>query len=316
MKWQEERQLVLVAKMYYEEALTQNEIANRLGVYRTTVTRMLQKARDEGIVKISIASTHRVRVDLETDLCKRFGLEEVVVVPIEPQASREERLEALGHSSSLLLDSLLIDGDVVGLAWGDTLGSMSETLPSLKRRDAVFVPIVGGPGKMHVQHHINTIVYNFARAFKAKSQYIDAAAIVESADARKDISGSAYLQDVIKLWDQMTVAVIGIGALFRSSNLVWSGFIGEEEKRLLEDKKVIGDILSRFYTIDGKEAESSLSERTIAIELERLKQNRTTIAVAESKEKVPSIIGALHGGYMTHLVTDEETAVELMSWKE
>lgn len=316
MKWQEERQLVLVAKMYYEEALTQNEIAKRLGVYRTTVTRMLQKARDEGIVKISIASTHRVRVDLETDLCKRFGLEEVVVVPIEPQASREERLEALGHSSSLLLDSLLIDGDVVGLAWGDTLGSMSETLPSLKRRDAVFVPIVGGPGKMHVQHHINTIVYNFARAFKAKSQYIDAAAIVESADARKDISGSAYLQDVIKLWDQMTVAVIGIGALFRSSNLVWSGFIGEEEKRLLEDKKVIGDILSRFYTIDGKEAESSLSERTIAIELERLKQNRTTIAVAESKEKVPSIIGALHGGYMTHLVTDEETAVELMNWKE
>ncbi|WP_169871436.1 sugar-binding transcriptional regulator [Shouchella patagoniensis] len=313
MKWQEERQLVLVAKMYYEEALTQNEISKRLGVYRTTVTRMLQKARDEGIVQIKIASTHRVRVNLENELCKKFGLLEAVVVPIESQ-TRDERLEALGQSGAELLDRILIDGDVVGLAWGDTLGTMSEVMSSFKKRDATFVPIVGGPGKMHVKHHINTIVYNFARAFKARSQYIDAAAIVESADAQKEISRSAYLQDVLKLWQQMTVAVIGIGALFRSSNLVWSGFIGEEEKELLEEKKVIGDILSRFYTIDGKEAQSTLSERTIAIELERLRKNRTTIAIAESKEKVPSIIGALHGGYITHLVTDEETANDIMKW--
>ncbi len=191
MKWQEERQLVLVAKMYYEEALTQNEISKRLGVYRTTVTRMLQKARDEGIVQIKIASTHRVRVDLENELSKKFGLQEAVVVPIESQATRDERLEALGQSGAALLDGILMDGDVVGLAWGDTLGTMSEVMSPFKKRDATFVPIVGGPGKMHVKHHINTIVYNFARAFKARSQYIDAAAIVESADAQKEISRSA-----------------------------------------------------------------------------------------------------------------------------
>lgn len=316
MKWQEERQLVIVAKMYYEEALTQNEIAKRLGLYRTTVTRMLQKAREAGIVQIKIASTQRLRVDLEAKLARMFGIREAVIVPVDRHASREERLKALGESGANLLDSLLVDGDVVGLAWGDTLGTMAETIGSFRKRDTVFVPIVGGPGKMHVKHHINTIVYNFARAFKGKAQYIDAAAIVTSADAQKDIRESAYLQDVLKLWEEMTVAVIGIGAHVRSSNLVWSGFIGEAEQQLLAKKQAIGDILSRFYTIDGKEVQTPIRERTIAVELDRLKENRATVAIAESKEKVPSIIGGLQGGYISHLITDEETAIELIKWKE
>lgn len=316
MNWEEERQLVLVAKLYYEEQLTQQQIAKKLGVYRTTVTRMLQRAREEGIVQITISSTHRVRVDLERQLVSRYGVQEAIVVPVDKTVEREERLKILGQSSLITLDKLLEDGDVVGLAWGDTIGTMSEVAKPMRKRDATFVPIVGGPGKMQVKHHINTIVYNFARSFKAQSQYIDAAAIVESEDAQKEISRSTYLQDVLKLWSQMTVAVIGIGAMFRSSNLVWSGFIGEEEQRKLEEKQVIGDILSRFYTINGDEAITSLQKRTIAVELERLKQNRATIAVAESKEKVPSIVGALRGGYVTHLITDEETAIELLSVEE
>ncbi|WZY35953.1 sugar-binding domain-containing protein [Bacillus sp. FSL W8-1122] len=114
----------------------------------------------------------------------------------------------------------------------------------------------------------------------------------------------------------MTVAVIGIGAHVRSSNLVWSGFIGEAEQQLLAKKQAIGDILSRFYTIDGKEVQTPIRERTIAVELDRLKENRATVAIAESKEKVPSIIGGLQGGYISHLITDEETAIELIKWKE
>ncbi|WP_252312696.1 helix-turn-helix domain-containing protein [Sinobaca sp. H24] len=80
MDWHEERMLVIAAKMYYEDSLTQSEIADRLGIYRTTITRMLQKARDEGIVRIEIKGSERVRVDIEQKINKRFGLKDSVLL--------------------------------------------------------------------------------------------------------------------------------------------------------------------------------------------------------------------------------------------
>ncbi|WP_059102981.1 sugar-binding transcriptional regulator [Shouchella shacheensis] len=316
MNWHEERSLIIVSKMYYEESLTQNEIAKRLGIYRTTVTRMLQKARDIGVVRIEIVETQRVRVELEKQLAERYGLAEVFVVPVEPETSRRDRLELIGKAAVSLVDSILVDGDVVGLAWGSTVGTMADVIEKGRKRDIRFVPIVGGPGKMRVDHHVNTIAYSFAKAFKSKAYYIDSAAIVQSKETRDEIMDSDYMQDVRHLWKEMTVSIIGIGAPIRSSNLVWTGFLGDGEAKKLESENIVGDICSRFYTIDGVETNADLRERAVAIELERLRENRATIAVAESREKVASIVGALRGDYLTHLVTDEETAEAILNWEE
>lgn len=316
MDWHEERMLVIAAKMYYEDSLTQSEIADRLGIYRTTITRMLQKARDEGIVRIEIKGSERVRVDIEQKINKRFGLKDSVVVPIEEEAGRTAKLETLGKAANSLLDSIIADGDTVGLAWGETLGTMADVIENVRKKDAVFVPLVGGPGKMRVEHHVNTIVYNFAKAYKAKSQYIDSAAIVQSKKIRDDILYSGYMQDVTNLWKQLSIAVIGIGAPIRSSNLVWAGFLDNGEDKLLEDEKIIGDVCSRFYTIDGRETTSELKDRAVAIELDALKETKATIAVAESEEKIHSILGALRGGYISHFVTDEKTAIALLEVEE
>ncbi|MBN9653399.1 sugar-binding transcriptional regulator [Halobacillus sp. GSS1] len=316
MDWDEQRRLIKVAKLYYEDNLTQSEIAKKTGIYRTTITRLLQKARDEGIVQITIKGDYREQVNLEHRLQDKFGLKEVVVVPAEANEPKEERQQKLGGAAVHLIDSIMKDGDVVGFAWGSTLGKMVDALGGSKDRDMDFVPLVGGPGKMPVEHHVNTIVYSFAKAYKGRANFIDSAAIVPSPQSKKEIIESKYFQDIINLWEKLTIAVVGIGTPVSSSNLVFSGFLGESDLNFLNDQGGIGDICSRFYDIHGKQITGEVDERTIAITLDKLKTLPYSIGVAESVEKTESIIGALKGEYISHLVTNDITARSILEFDE
>ncbi|RSL30119.1 sugar-binding transcriptional regulator [Salibacterium salarium] len=308
MDWNEERRLIKVAKMYYEQNFTQNEIANRLGIYRTTITRLLQKARDKNIVQITIKGDYTEQVTLESELAENFQLKDAIVVPAFENQTSEERKQALGSAAVNLLNSIIKDKDVIGFAWGSTLGSMVNLLERYKKRNVDFVPLVGGPGKMPVDHHVNTIVYNHAKAYDGRAHFIDAAAIVPSVQNKTETIESAYFQDILELWNKLTIAFVGIGAHLSSSNLIFSGFLGDKDVEGMKQLNPVGDICSRFYNISGEPIHGDIDERTIAIELSKLKNTNYTIGVAESTEKTDSIIGALRGGYISHLITNDITA--------
>ncbi|SEH67665.1 DNA-binding transcriptional regulator LsrR, DeoR family [Halobacillus karajensis] len=316
MDWGDQRRLIKVSKMYYEDNMTQNEIAKKTGIYRTTITRLLQKARDEGIVQITIKGDYREQVNLEQQLQDKFGMKEVIVVPAEETETKDERQQKLGESAVHLIDSIMKDDDVVGFAWGSTLGKMVDALGGSKNRDVEFVPLVGGPGKMPVEHHVNTIVYSYAKAYRGHANFIDAAAIVPSPQSKKEIVESKYFQDIINLWENLTIAVVGVGTPVSSSNLVFSGFFGESDLNYLNDQGAIGDICSRFYDINGEQIVGEIDDRTIAITLEKLKSLSYSIGVAESIEKTESIVGALRGGYLSHLVTNDITAKSILEFSE
>lgn len=312
MAWDEERRLIRVAKLYYEDELKQSEIAKLLDVDRTTVTRMLQKARQEGIVHITIQGNHTAQVELEESLRKLFQLKEVMVLPTNSSQSTEERKKDLGKETMQWLNRTIQDEDVVGFAWGSTLGSIVETGDRFKRRQGDIVPVVGGPGKMPTTQHVNTIAYSAARMFQAQAHFIDAAAIVPSIQTRKDLYEANYFQDILKLWRKLTIAVVGIGSPINSSNLIFSGFLGNDDYKQLENENAIGDICSRFYTIDGKIIRGEIDQRTVAVELEQLKTTPWAVGVAESVEKAGSILGALRGGFINTLITNDETAEAIL----
>lgn len=309
--WEEERLLYKIAKMYYDENFTQGQIAKELDIYRTTIGRMLKKAREKGIVKIEIQSTLDKQFDLEEKIANHFGLKEVIIAPSHSGQGMLDLQSAIGSASSKLLDRIIKDEDVVGLAWGTTLGHMVNQMTELKPKNINCVPLVGGPGGMSVDFHVNAIVYKLAQAFNGHPHFIDAAAIYKSSETTKEIIDSEFMKKVIDLWDELTVAIVGIGAPFSSSNMVWSGFLGDEEKDELKQNNAIGDICSRFFTSEGKLIDSPIAERTIAIQLDKLKGLRYSIGVAHSVDKVDSIIGAIKGKYINTLLTNEETALEI-----
>lgn len=309
MNWEEERLLYRIAKLYYEEGYTQAKISKELGIYRTTIGRMLKKAQDKGIVKIQIQSSSDALFDLEDKIAKHFGMKEVIVVPSYKNQSNQDKMKSIGKACGSLLDRIILDDDIVGVAWGTTLGNMIHQLDELKPKKIECVPLVGGPGGMKSDYHVNAIALRLSSALNGRSHFINAAAIYESEETAKEILQSTFMKEILELWDKVTVALVGIGAQISSSNMVWSGFLGDSEKLELREHNAIGDICSRFYTKEGEVIQSSISERTIAIRLEKLKELRYSIGVAYSKEKVQSIIGAMNGKLINTLVTNEETAL-------
>ncbi|WNS78281.1 sugar-binding transcriptional regulator [Domibacillus sp. DTU_2020_1001157_1_SI_ALB_TIR_016] len=309
---EEKKLMVRIAQMYYEEDMTQSAISKELGIYRTSISRWLKKAREEGIVNITIKTDIDETFDLEQRIAKIFNLREVIILPVKKDQTAADKKKAVATAGADLLKRIIKDDDVVGFAWGTTMSSMIGEFHHVDKKDAHFVPLVGGPGPMDTKYHVNTIVYNIAEDFDGTAYFIDAAAVVERKETKDDIVQSNYFSKITELWDNLTIAVVGIGNPNQSSNLVWAGFCGDQEIEELNRQGAIGDICSRFYDIKGTLIRSDLSERTIAIEIEKLRGIPYSIGVAESIEKAPSIIGGLRGGFINTLVTTEETAEEML----
>lgn len=305
----DKKQLIKIAQMYYEQDLTQSQIAKELGIYRTTISRMLKAAREMGIVTITINYDDAETYSLEEKLKNKFCLQDVVVVPSSPDQPEHVKLKAMGQACAKILDKHVTDGDIVGFSWGSSLAAVVRELKEKELKNITCVPMVGGPsGKLESKYHVNTICYQAAQKWHAESLMIDVPAIVEKKETKNDILVSNYFRDIATLWEQITVSIFGIGSAGITGRMTWAAFYGDEMNEELKQGKVVGDICSRFFDVDGVQVQTSISERTITIPLETIKKTRLRIGVAESKEKLDGILGALNGGYMNVLVTTEETA--------
>lgn len=166
----EKRILIKAASMYYLDHMKQSEIARRMGVDRTTVSKYLKKAMNNGIVKIEVESDSYE--EIEAALERRFGLREAYVVPKSYDMLAIK--QSMAQAGLNLLRRIMADGQIIGMAWGSTIQELTkrahrEKMPQL---DIDFVPIDGGPESIDSDHHVNTICYEMPR--------LSAAAVISS----------------------------------------------------------------------------------------------------------------------------------------
>ena len=307
----EKRILIKVANMYYIENMKQSDIAKKLGVERTTISKYLKRAMEQGIVSISIANDNYE--DLEAAMEKRFGLKEAFIVPksYDIQAVKQN----MARAGLNLLRRIVANNQVIGIAWGTTIRELTryaeqEKLPIL---DADFVPLDGGPENINSEFHVNTLCYELARAFGARSHYIYAPAITRTVEIRQAIVQDVNYEKISAFWDKLDIGIVGIGAQVKSSNLVWMGDFGREAIESLTKTGAVGEICSIFFDINGNAVKTDFNDRIIAVGLERLKNLKYSIGMATSREKVPAIMGALRGHIINVLITDEMTAKILLN---
>lgn len=311
---QEINVLYRVARMYYEQDMTQSEIAKELSVNRTSISRMLKKIRKQGIVQIRINYDAFRDVAVAEKLKARYNLKEVILVPTKRAESKPHRLMAMGQACAGYLNENINEQDVVGFSWGSSLAAVAEAWHPTKGLDITCVPLIGGPdGKLASRYYANTIVYEVARKTNGQSKLIDFPAIVQTPDLKTALTDSGHFREVEGLWSQLQVAVVGIGSPLINDGPNWLGFYGEHLDRSMQDGQVVGDICSNFFDASGKLVETELTGRTISIDLAQLKQANYAIGVAESTAKVSAIRAALTAGYLNVLVTTEETAYELLA---
>lgn len=296
--------MVQVAQMYYEYNQTQQEIAQKLGISRPTVSRLLNQSRDEGIVHITIHNPLGYCSQLEEIFRKEFHLKEVMIVPHPGRRPTE----ALTQVAVNYLHRILKDGDTIGVAWGKTLHFIAQSLKPKTLSNIRVVQMKGGMGLTGSNIHASQIVESFSSAFRGKAFYLPVPAIVDTANVKRAFMSDSSLRRTMQVAEEVNVGVFSIGALHAAAAQIEAGYMTVDEIISLQTRGAVGDICSRFYTIEGSLADPSLDERTIGLDLAHLVDMEYAIAIAGGKEKAAGILGALRGQFVNVLITDEDSA--------
>lgn len=309
------RLIVRVARMYYEWELKQATIAKQLGLSQSTVSRLLQQAKSEGIIRISVNVPQGLYTDLEEQLVKQYRLRDAIVVDCSGESDERFIERQIGAAAAYYLESALRPNEVVGISsWSATLLALVDAMhPTPRKGDVRVVQILGGVGSPSAEAHAGRLTSRLADLLGGTAIFLPAPGIVGSAAAMEAITADHYVRDALDLFDHVTMALVGIGAIEPSKLLADSGnrfSIAELEE--LRVQGAVGDVLLRFFDTHGVAVNTPLNQRVISMQLEQLRRVDRSIGVAGGERKFAAIRGALRGGWVNVLVTDHLTARRLL----
>lgn len=308
------RMMVRVAQLYHEDKLKQAEISRRLHVSQATVSRLLRRAEEEGVVRVAIVAPRGTYPQIETSLRQRYNINEAIVA--ECFEDREEPiLSAIGAAAAHYFESTLSEGDVIGISsWSASLLRMVDAIHPMKRpRAERVVQTLGGIGNPSVQSHATQLTTRLALLTGAEAQLLPAQGVVSSSAARLVMLGDVYVRAAMDQFRRMTIALVGIGALQPSVMLANSGnAFTDGELQDLARRGAVGDICLRFFDRNGSPVQGPLDDRVIGVSLEELKRTPRVIGVAGGERKAEAIRACLSGGLVNVLITDKFTAERLL----
>jgi len=311
MKWIENKKFISkIARLYYIGNLTQQEIADNLKISRTKVSRYLDKAREERIVEIKINSPQEDYTHLEYEIEKKYRLKECIIVPTYDR--REDILMDMADSLQNLLGRIIKDGDYFGIGWGTSLKAIADYLDFRTKMDIKVVPLIGGVGKVGTGIHTNSVARTLANKFGGISYVINSPAILDSAEARRIIQNDSNAREIIELSGKVSTAMVGMGGIDTQSTLVKIGNFSVKEFDYLRSLGVVGDVNLVFIDANGKQVQNEINERIITTPVEKIKKIENVIGVGFGDSKLKVILGALRGGIINILLTDENTAKSIM----
>jgi len=309
------RMIARVAQMYYVENQRQADIAQHLRVSQAKVSRMLKRAHDEEIVRTTVVAPSGTYADLEADLRRVFGIAEAIVV--ECSEDREGAIMArIGEAAAHFLEATLQPDEIIGVSsWSETILKMVDNIHPMKAGKAKHVvQTLGGMGDPAVQTHANQLTTRLAKLTGGDAHLLSAPGVAQSREAKLVLIGDPYLRETMDLFGQITLAIVGIGAMEPSGMLARSGNVfTSRELAAVAEAGGVGDIGLRFFDAEGRPVRTPLDERVIGMTLDELSGIDRVIALAGGQSKTPAIRGALRTGAIDLLVTDRFTAERLVS---
>lgn len=308
---------IKICRMYYLSDISKSEIANSLGISRFRVSRLIDQAWQEGIVQIKILEPISTSADLEEQLESRFNLYHAIVVQPSDQ-SNQTVVTAIGRAAAERLLDLLKDGDILGITWGATVNEVVKSLPAKVDVKLDVVQITGGLNQMALDINPIDLVRRVAERYDAESHILYAPAVVRDQTARQALLEDENIHKTIDMFDRVNVALSGIGSFssFTQSNLLKSGYIRTEEYSRLKDRKAVGDVFAHIFDIKGDIIDLDLDQMIIGMNVEQLRKVHYSIGVAGGVQKSLAILGALRGHYVNILVTDHNTALDILEKDE
>ncbi|MDK2905718.1 MAG: hypothetical protein PWR12_1794 [Eubacteriaceae bacterium] len=302
--------LYRVAKYYYEDNLSQNEIAQKEHVSRPHISRLLDKARECGIVQIKVVLPNELQISkIKNMLQKELRLNDVIVVPVPTGISQNSKKLSISISTvaARRLPELIRDCSKVGIGWGFTMYQTSLQLTYCDScKDVTFIPLIGISGVDNPYFQINTILDRFAEKFGADSFYTNIPAVREKDCELPQIEKKRYAK-LQQYWNKLDAAIIGLGAPPNVGKFPISE-VSHEYKEMIINSNAIGDILCQFFCLDGSVIDCKSHYEQFSFPIHKLRDIKKVICLAGGPAKVNGIITAARNNFYNILVTDSVTA--------
>lgn len=304
------QQALTVCNLYYQDNLSQNDIAKRLGLSRPTISRLLQFAREEGLVRIEISNPFNEIDHLSNQLAKKYQLKKVIIA-FDASNNAAQITDKLGQATANYLDQIIQDDDRIGISWGKTLDAVANYLKPSHSNNVSIVQLKGSVSDSQINTFAGDITERFSRAFHTQAVTLPLPVIFDSAITKDIVVKDRFIHQIIQKQLDTNIAIFTCGTVHQDALLFKLDYLKEEEIKRLQTLSV-GDVLSQFITSDGQIADPSINERTVSLPIPALREKEYSILVGGSSRKLHAIHGALIGKYANVLITDYRTGCELV----
>lgn len=313
----DEQLLYTIARLYYLENLNQVEISERLNISRAKVSRLLARARDEGIVNIQITPPAGANVEeLEIRIRNCFHIDNVLVVDSTYEDASMNLQNTIKHAAPYF-QSFLRDGDKIGIAWGYTLLKMAENLQNAALPNSAILQITGNLDNADTNNYANEIIRHFSQKLGVKTlNTLPCPVIVENSIIVDLLLHDSKISNVVNQINHVDVAFPNIGVPTEESCLWRTGYLSSCELSKLREQQSVGNVCCHFIDEHGIIVDPSLDERTISINLDTLRSARHSCICIASEDKVPPLLGCLRAGLVNVLAIDSRTAGSLLAYEK
>lgn len=296
-------QMIRAAELYYLHNMTQQQIANIVGISRPTVSRLLEDAKTQGIVEIKLHVSDDIEYGVASELRERLGFQEVIVVNTR-ETDYNKSMEKLAKTAADYVTSLIKSNMTIGISWGRAMKALAVAMPDLKLDNVTVIQTVGGLGVTASNFDGTDVVSILASKLGGTPRSICGPAILPSKAVADELKQIPAIAKVLEEASRADIYMTGIGSFDEPDNsLQRAGYISREERISLHERGAVANILARILDKDGNEIED-FNDRSLSISLDCLKGEALTIGISASGNKAEAILALAKGRYLNTLIID------------
>ena len=299
------------AWLYYDQGLTQKDVATQLGISRTTVIRLLDEAKKRSEVQIWINEGIGDCVELAVRLERAYGLDEAIVVPAPVAPDAETLAKSVGMALGQFLSDVITDGMTIGVGWGRTMTASLASFRPPRRENCKVVSLLGGIVAVHVTNPID-YSWRLASQLGAECYMFLAPLLVDSVETRRNLIEKCGLDRIYRLAEELDLAIVSCGDIGPHSTSLSEGWISKAELNEMIAAGCVCDTMFNFLDENGNSVPHSINERVMSIDLDTLKKAKHIVLSSGGAHRAMAIRATIRRIGCNTLITDEAAARALL----
>ena len=301
------------AWLYYNHGLTQKDVAEQLGVSRTTIIRLLDEALKRGEVRIWIEEGEARSMKLAVELERALRLDEAIVVPEARGA--EQTAKSVGLALGKFLSEAISDNMTIGVGWGRTLTASLASFRPPRHGGVKVLSLLGGAIDTHFTNPVE-YTWRLASQLDAECYLFPAPLIVDSLDTKQTLMRKCGLDRLNQIARNLDLAVVSVGDIGPKGSSLARQLILEAELTELVALGCIGDLMCNFLDANGAAVRHPLNERVMSIDLDTLAKAGHIVIACGGAHRAGAIGAAIKRIGCNTLVTDEGAARAILAMEQ